>query len=294
MNEQFPSVQTSRRKPLNTVEPASAPARKDKEGSAFDKTARLLVVEDNAINQEVARYQIEKIGYRVDIARDGPEALEMIERHKYALVLMDCQLPGMDGFETTALIRRRADEKRLIPIIAVTASAAAGEREKCLRAGMNDFLLKPFRKGELSGKIVSWIANPSPQAVNRKSTDGESPSSLMPDLTDRLRELEEDYGKEMVLKVINMFIPDAEARIAQIERAIKQEDFRALEGAAHGLKSGAANIGATEMSRLCEQLETLGELGEIGDASEILKKLVTSWSKVGEALTQYRAGFEID
>jgi len=99
---------------------------------------------------------------------------------------------------------------------------------------------------------------------------------------------------EIVLKIIKMFIPDAEARIAQIDRAIKQEDFRALEQAAHGLKGGAANIGATEMSRLCEQLETQGELGDIGDASEIMKKLVTSWTKVGGAITQYRAGFEIN
>jgi PAS domain S-box-containing protein len=294
MSEQFPSAQRSSRKPLNTVEPASTPARTDEEDPRLDNRSRLLVVEDNAINQEVARYQIEKIGYRVDIARDGPEALEMIERHEYALVLMDCQLPGMDGFETTAIIRRRADDKRLIPIIAVTASASAGEREKCLRAGMNDFLLKPFRKGELSGKIVSWLTEASHQVLNRKSSDDESPSSLMPDVTDRLRELEEDYGEEMVLKVIRMFIPDAEARIAQIDQAIKQEDCRALEQAAHGLKSGAANIGATEMSRLCEQLETQGELGVIGDAPEIMKKLVTSWTKVGGAITQYRAGSEIN
>src|SRR5204862_4323013 len=128
------------------------------------------------------------------------------------------------------------------PIIAVTASASAGEREKCLRAGMNDFLLKPFRKGELSGKILSWLTDASPQGVNRKNSAGESPLSLMHDVTNRLRELEEDFDEEMVLKVIKMFIPDAEARIAQIDRAIKQEDFRALEQAAHGLKSGAANI----------------------------------------------------
>ena len=105
-------------------------------------------------------------------------------------------------------------------------------------------------------------------------------SKTADDVANGLKQLEEDYGKEMVLKIVGMFIPDAEARIAQIDQAIKQEDFRALEEAAHGLKSGAANIGAKEMSQLCQQLETQGELGQIGDAPEVLKKLVASWIKV--------------
>jgi PAS domain S-box-containing protein len=254
---------------------------------SFKPQATLLVVEDNPINQEVARYQLEKMGYRVDIAKDGIDALARLEGSDYALVLMDCHLPQMDGFETTARIRSRADDKALIPIIAVTASGGSGERDKCLKAGMDDFLLKPFRKEELSETITKWLPSASTSGSAAKSS-GASPETTN-DVRSGLKQLEEDYGKEMVMKIVEMFIPDAEARLAQIERAIKQEDFQALEQAAHGLKGGAANIGATEMSRLCEQLETQGELGDIGDASEILKQLVTSWTKVGRALTQYRS-----
>lgn len=286
MSDLFPSAQGSKPS-LKSVGPSFAAARLDKEDSRFDNNSRLLVVEDNPINQEVARYQIEKLGYRVDVAKDGTEALEMLDRHDYALVLMDCHMPGMDGFETTTLIRRRADNKRLIPIIAVTASAAAGEREKCLRAGMNDFLLKPFRQEKLSGKILSWLSVAPQLLANSNSSHGERTSGIMLDVTNRLEELEEDYGKEMVLKIVRMFIPDAEVRITKIDRAIKQEDFRALEESAHGLKSGAANIGATEMSQLCQQLETQGELGYLGDASEVMEKLVASWTSVRNLITRY-------
>ena len=246
--------------------------------------ATLLVVEDNPINQQVARYQLEKMGYRADIAKDGIDALAMLERSDYALVLMDCHMPQMDGFETTARIRSRSDDKALIPIIAVTASGGSGERDKCLQAGMDDFLLKPFRKEELSDKITKWLPSASQSEQAGKSSGALSETA--DDVANGLKQLEEDYGKEMVMKIVEMFIPDAEARIAQIDQAIKQEDFRALEEAAHGLKSGAANIGATEMSQLCEQLETQGELGHIGDAPEVMKKLVASWAEVRNVIIQ--------
>jgi len=247
--------------------------------------ATLLVVEDNPINQEVARSQVEKMGYRADIAKDGIDALAMLERGDYALVLMDCHMPQMDGFETTARIRGRSDAKALIPIIAVTASGGAGERDKCLQAGMDDFLLKPFRKGELSDKLTKWV--PSSSKSEQAATSSGAVSETAEDVASGLKQLEEDYGKEMVMKIVGMFIPDAETRIAQIDRAIKQQDFRALEESAHGLKSGAANIGATEMSHLCQQLERQGELGLISDAPETMKELVASWAVVKTVITRY-------
>jgi CheY-like chemotaxis protein len=245
---------------------------------SFKPQATLLVVEDNPINQEVTRYQLEKMGYRADIAKDGIDALAMLERNDYALVLMDCHMPQMDGFETTARIRSRSDDKAQIPIIAVTASGSSGERDKCLQAGMDDFLLKPFRKEELSDKIKKWLPSASPSEPAGKSSG--ALSEITDDVRSGLKRLEEDYGKEMVQKILEMFIPDAESRIARIDQAIKQEDFRALEESAHGLKSGAANIGATEISDLCRQLETQGELGLIGDAPEVMRKLQASWTVV--------------
>jgi two-component system sensor histidine kinase/response regulator len=266
-------------------EPGSAALPEDDAAMSLKPRATLLVVEDNPINRQVARYQLQKMGYRADIAKDGIDALAMLEHNDYALVLMDCHMPQMDGFETTARIRNRSDDKALIPIIAVTASGGSGERDKCLQAGMDDFLLKPFRKEELSDTITKWL--PSASQSEQAAKSGGVLSETADDVATGLKLLEEDYGKEMVLKVIEMFIPDAEERIARIDQAIKQEDFRALEESAHGLKSGAANLGAKEMSALCDQLETQGELETIGDSPELLKKLVASWTSVKAIISQY-------
>jgi PAS domain S-box-containing protein len=269
-------------KQISAAGPASKQGLGDLQGS------KLLIVEDNPINQEVARYQLAKIGYRVDVANDGREALEMIDRNDYAVVLMDCHMPEMDGFETAAHIRRRSDRKRNVPIIAVTASAAAGEKEKCLEAGMNDFLLKPFQPEELSGKIAGWLSSASTKAENGNAALPEETAGVTKDVALRLEQLEEDYGKPMVLNIVEMFLPDAAARIERIDRAIKQQDFHELEEAAHGLKSGAANLGATEMAQLCERLEQQGELGSIGDAANVLNELKASWTRARSQIARYR------
>jgi two-component system, sensor histidine kinase and response regulator len=288
IGDQFPGRQGSTPEPqAGPLEQSLVSSRGNKRSGRLISHARLLVVEDNPINQEVARYQVEKIGYRADVAKDGVEALEMLDRNEYALVLMDCHMPGMDGFKTTARIRGRSDGKQRTPIIAVTASATDDEKEKCLRAGMDDFLAKPFHQQELAAKIANWLA----QRYVAKAGDGsagEVSSLAANDVTRGLKQLEEDYGKEMVLKIVEMMIPDSERRIEMIDRAIREEDFKALEEAAHGLKSGAANIGAAEMAHLSEQLERQGELGSIGDAKETMKKLTNSWSEVRSLIMQYR------
>jgi PAS domain S-box-containing protein len=264
--------------PPAVVKPNHLPNRDGgRESRRFRRGSRLLVVEDNPINREVARYQIEKIGYRVDLAQDSAEALAMLDRQDYAVILMDCHLPGMDGFEAAARIRHRKDKKGEVPIIAVTASASAGERERCLQAGMNDFLLKPFRAEELSRKIDYWIGDALPEPAGG---DHDTATLITTDVSSGLKQLEADYGSEMVIKIIAIFIPDAEARMERIDQAIKQKDFKALEEAAHGLKSGAANIGAMEMAQLAEQLERQGELASIDGAEEVLKKLTESWTEV--------------
>src|SRR5262245_48789426 len=180
----------------------------------------------------------------------------MLDQHQYGLILMDCHMPVMDGFEATARIRKRTDSKRQIPIVAVTASGTQGEREKCLQAGMDDFLLKPFGEEELAKKIEGWVSNLSPIADNGRNVPDESLTGIANNVGERLVQLEKDYGKEMVLKIVEMFAPDADARLERIDQAIKERDYKGLEEAAHGLKSGAANIGATEMAELCEDLET--------------------------------------
>src|SRR5262249_33309449 len=160
VSDQFPGKQGERQSRSIEQSSLSSPANNRPARPISD--ARLLVVEDNPINQEVARYQVERIGYRADVAKDGVEALAMLNQNDYALILMDCHMPRMDGFETTARIRSRSDGKQQTPIIAVTASVTSGEKEKCLQAGMDDFLAKPFHQQDLAAKISHWLSQQSP------------------------------------------------------------------------------------------------------------------------------------
>jgi len=278
LKERPPSTAGRNSQPGNARASTALPKATGEDGTG---RLRLLVVEDNPVNQEVARFQVAKLGYSVDVASDGAEALTMLDDNDYAVVLMDCHMPVMDGFEATKRIRRRTDSKRRVPIIAVTASGTSGEREKCLESGMDDFLLKPFRKEELSVKIEKWIAETWPQ------TESSGDPAVTNQVANGLRQLEEDYGREMVSKIVQMFIPDAERLMGQIEVAVKRNDFKSLEEAAHRLKSGAANIGATEMAKLSAELETRGETSSSENAEQILSDLQTEWSRLRPQIDSY-------
>jgi CheY-like chemotaxis protein len=120
---------------------------------------QILLVEDNLVNQKVALQQLKKFGYTAQIANDGQEAVEMVRKHAYSLILMDCQMPRMDGFEATGVIRQlEAESGRHTPIVAMTANAMEGERELCLRAGMDDYVPKPVRLEQLREVLGRWIA----------------------------------------------------------------------------------------------------------------------------------------
>jgi CheY-like chemotaxis protein len=118
--------------------------------------ARILLVEDNAVNQKLCRYMLERLGCSVDIAENGSEALDAVERAKYALIFMDCQMPVMDGYQATAAIRMQAPSR--IPIVALTAHAAREDRDRCLSAGMDDYLSKPVRRKDLESMLLRWVS----------------------------------------------------------------------------------------------------------------------------------------
>lgn len=132
---------------------------------------RVLVVDDNPINQRVAVKMLEKLGCRVDLAGTGMEALAAICRHPYPLVFMDCQMPELDGFETTRLIRSQEQPGTRLPIIAMTANAMAGDREACLKAGMDDFISKPIIAAELQAKVAHWLPDASPEDLKPSAAD---------------------------------------------------------------------------------------------------------------------------
>jgi CheY-like chemotaxis protein len=136
----------------------------------------LLVAEDSPVNQMVAVRTLERCGCRADVANNGREALEMLSAGDYDAVLMDCQMPGMDGFAATAELRRRENGERHTPVIAMTALAMTGAVEKCLAAGMDDYVGKPIRREKLLAVLTAWI--PNGNATRRTSTDGSASDGL--------------------------------------------------------------------------------------------------------------------
>ena len=147
---------------------------------------------------------------------------------------------------------------------------------------MNDILLKPFHKEELAAKLSSWLSKPAPVSETEAHSDRSN------EVTKGLKQLEQDYGKEVVDRIVAMFIPDAEARLRKIDQAIKQREFKELAAAAHSLQGGARNIGALAMGDLCEQVENQGERGTIDDADEVLRELLISWAEVRNQVASYQ------
>ncbi|RMF64126.1 MAG: response regulator [Bacteroidetes bacterium] len=139
---------------------------------------RILVVEDNLVNQKVAVRHLERLGYGADVASNGQEALAALERTHYDLVLMDIQMPGMDGFEATARIREREQAGKRLPIIAMTANALEGERERCLEGGMDDYIAKPFKQEVLAQTLARWLTHhaPVPPAFPARRDAGTKPA----------------------------------------------------------------------------------------------------------------------
>jgi PAS domain S-box-containing protein len=236
---------------------------------------RVLVAEDNPVNQKLARLQIEKLGFGVEVVANGREAVAALAQQSYALVLMDCQMPEMDGYAATAEIRRREGSHRRTPIIAVTANAMKGDREKCLEAGMDDYIAKPVRSEELADTLRRWVRQPEPTRESvacARSLPDEAIKSLA-EISEGLAQLREELGAEVVVELIDTFIPDTRERMEALRRTVEQQDARAMGREAHALKGSYRNMGGRGMAALCERLETQGRAGEIAGADTILTQL---------------------
>jgi signal transduction histidine kinase/CheY-like chemotaxis protein len=264
--------------PVQTTHLDLAPAR-----AAALLRGRVLLVEDNPVNQSLALAMLGKLGLQVALAENGLEAVELMRQSDFNLVLMDCQMPVMDGYQATAAIRQLpAGRGEYLPIIALTANAMQGDRQKCLDEGMNDFLAKPFTLMQLRATLVRWLG----QSVSVPATSSAA-LSAMPAVSgpsahagkaavvntatlDALREIDPQGGNGLMVELLQAFLAMAKTGFADVENAVGAGDSKALSSAAHALKSAAANVGAETLSALYCQLELLGQAQKINEARDLV------------------------
>ncbi len=241
---------------------------------------RLLVVEDNRVNQEVALGILENLGYRADVVADGHAALSALSHKDYDLVLMDCQMPGMDGYEASRRIRSRDTPVRDhdIPIVATTAHAMAGDREKCLAAGMNGYVSKPLRPDALEQAIEEWTGG---RLAVVEPTDPVRVPIPVAGLFDR-----EDYvGRLMgdlalAQRIIHGFIEDMPCQIALLAQAVCDGNAAQVRLVAHSIKGAAATVGGSEMRAVAWKLEQQGSAGDLTSSAADLPELSASFERV--------------
>ena len=245
---------------------------------------QILLAEDNVVNQEVAATMLRKRGHDVDVVGDGRAAVEAVARKRYDVVLMDIQMPEMDGFEATRHIRATAAGRDL-PIVALTAHALGGEREKCLAQGMSDYLTKPFKGHELFA-VVEGRADTTPAAPPPASPSHDAPV----DLDAFRREMREAGVEEAVDAILDTFVQSAGERIATLSAALASGEGDAIKRAAHAFKSSAGTIGAKGLAALLQQVEVLAEAGDLSQARALGERFAQESAAVTAYVRRAREG----
>ena len=253
--------------------------------SSANRTARILLAEDNIINQKVAQGILNQLGFKCDVVANGEEAVQALEMIDYDLVLMDCQMPVMDGFEAAAIIRSPESVvyNRDVPIIAMTANAMKGDREKCLAAGMNDYLSKPVKKGELAGRLDSWLAGVQPceEPTDDEITTVESLSLV--DVEDMLPRIggDLDFAKEL-LDLSSTQLPLILKKL-HVTMA-NSDDMASILMQVHTMKGAASNISALALCDVCLQVETAAGDGDMKTVQVLMAELEKTLELTVEAI----------
>ena len=261
------------------------------------KAARILVADDHHVNQQLAVMLVERLGYRADVVANGQEVIEALSRMSYDAILMDCHMPQIDGYEATRTIRDSEGHTRHTPIIAMTANAMTGDREKCLNAGMDDYLSKPLRPEELERVLAHWLQQETQhQAAEKHSLTHHpqpapdilvgNPQPLQAINLNTLQQWEEMAGKEFVVKMAEKFVEDATDCVTAIERAIDNHAAMSLTETAHGLKGICRNMGADVLAQMAYELEqaSAGKLDP--DIPAFLSKISQEFQRVQAALKE--------
>ena len=238
----------------------------------------VLVAEDNIVNQKVIMHMLEKLGCKVTAVPDGQKAVAAMQENDFDLVLMDCQMPIMDGYEATKQIRSLDASKRGIKIIALTANAFIEEKEKCIMSGMDEHLSKPIEFQKLSQTLRTLVKN----TVTKSTIEADS-------LTQRLETLLKTIGEQAINDIIAAFLQDTPKYITLLENSIAKKDYHSLKKTAHSLKGSFGNIGALNLMHDCEALEVLtgstANSGDLDKCAVLINKIKCDYAEVSKLLT---------
>ena len=270
----------------------------------------VLLVEDNLVNQEIGAAMLGTLGFAVHIANNGLEAVAMFECQRYDAILMDCQMPELDGFGATRKIREleSATNQPATPVIALTANAMQGDRERCIVAGMDDYLAKPFGKPKLATVLAQWTgvaALPPDAAESTTSTGGhglaesgadkpkvdsleqdpDPPSEILDKAAlDGIRAMQRQGATNLLSRVIDLYLADVPRLVEEMQLAIEKADAVVLARAAHALRSSSTNVGARRSAALCKAIETHARAGNTGTENVIFEKLRSELAQATAAL----------
>jgi CheY-like chemotaxis protein/HPt (histidine-containing phosphotransfer) domain-containing protein len=263
--------------------PPAAPTARPAPGGLLH--GHVLLAEDNPVNQELARAMLQKLGLTVAIAQHGEEALALAAAQAFDAILMDCQMPVMDGYQATALLRAREGQGgHHLPVIALTANAMEGDRNQCLAAGMDDYLAKPYTTAQLEATLQRWLPTRPAPAADAAAPPPAAHAPVAATAIDRkvlepYRELDPDGGWSLARRLLAVYLESSTALIHKLETAIPAGDASAAREAAHALKSSSANIGGLAAAEHFRGLEALAKAGQLDQAA----------LSIGEARAAYAA-----
>jgi len=246
----------------------------------------ILLVEDSEMNKRLASVYLKKLGYQVDIASNGEEALSKLTQNRYDLVLMDIQMPILNGIEATRIIRSGKNKKidHTVPIIAVTANAMSQDRQLCMNAGMNDYLSKPFKPEDLQAILEKHLGNKKGKTKQKRKNDRSSIPSKFYDKKAILDRIDGDI--DLFRQLISLFIQEVPNQIRQIKLAIKENDPERITLFAHTIKGSAYNIRAMELKQVAYDIEQAGKLSDIHLAASKIEALENTFDKLNTELRQ--------
>jgi CheY-like chemotaxis protein/anti-sigma regulatory factor (Ser/Thr protein kinase) len=254
------------------------------------RALRVLVAEDNMVNQKVALKMLTKLGCRADVVANGQEAVDALRTVPYDLVFMDCNMPDVDGFTATEMIRKMEANGKHTVVIAMTANALKGDRDRCLAAGMDDYVSKPVSQKALEDIVNEWREkmkeSPAGIAATERHRDLEEPAIDRARL-DELAELGDEEDPEWIMSILQKFEEDTASRVVKLVVAAETGDAPTLGQTAHALKGSCCNLGAIQMASIAEGLQVLGQSGSTTGAADMVHALETAFARAKAAIEQY-------